>query len=151
VPYAKDVARVAAFYVELGFEEHFRLPGEDSSPGHIGLRRDCAELAVTTEEAPRALAGIEPGAGPQHELFVYVDDVDATVATLRERGVSVVRAPSDMFWGDAWRGSWIPRATSSRSRPRRPVPDAPLCAGRMSDAPLPGRLLVGRQRGWRWV
>jgi lactoylglutathione lyase len=105
VLYAKDVATIAAFYVELGFEEHFRLPSEDGSPGYIGLRRDGAELAVTTEEAPRALARIEPGPGPRHELFVYVDDVDATVAALRERGVSVVRVPSDMLWGE--RVAWV--------------------------------------------
>jgi len=105
VLYAKDVARVAGFYVELGFEEHFRLPSEDGSPGYIGRRRDGAELAVTTEEAPRALAGIEPGAGRRHELFVYVDDVDAAVSALRELGVSVLRAPSDMPWGE--RVAWV--------------------------------------------
>jgi hypothetical protein len=29
VLYAKDVEGVAAFYVRLGFEEHFRMPGQD--------------------------------------------------------------------------------------------------------------------------
>jgi lactoylglutathione lyase len=105
VLYAKDVERVAAFYAELGFEEHFRLPGEDGRAGYIGLRRDGAELAVTTEEAPRQLAGVEPGPGPRHELFVYVDDVDATVARLGGEGASVLREPADMFWGE--RVAWL--------------------------------------------
>ena len=87
--YAKDVEAVAAFYVGIGFEEHVRMPGPDGSPGFIGLRRDGGgELAVTTEESPRMLAGVEPGPGPRGELFVYVADVDATVAGLD----SVLRA-----------------------------------------------------------
>ena len=46
------------------------------------------------------LAGVEPGPGPRHELFVYVEDVDATVAALRDGGASVLRAPADMPWGE---------------------------------------------------
>jgi len=100
VLYARDVEGVAAFYVELGFEEHSRLPGEDGSAGFIGLRRDAAELAVTTEESPRTLAGVEPGPGPRHELFVYVEDVDETAARLRDAGATVLREPADMPWGE---------------------------------------------------
>ncbi|MQA74708.1 MAG: glyoxalase/bleomycin resistance/dioxygenase family protein [Solirubrobacterales bacterium] len=98
--YAKDVEGVASFYAGLGFEEHARLPGPGGAPGFIGLRRDAAELAVTTEDAPRQLAGVEPGPGPRHELFVYVDDVDETVAGLRATGIAVVREPTDMPWGE---------------------------------------------------
>jgi lactoylglutathione lyase len=100
VIYARDVETVAAFYVRLGFEEHVRMPGQDGAVGFVGLRRASAELAVTTENSPRVLAGVEPGPGPRHELFVYVDDVDSTVATLREAGADVVREPADMPWGE---------------------------------------------------
>ena len=96
VLYAKDVEALAAFYVALGFEEHVRMPGPDGSAGFIGLRRDTAELAITTEDSPRMLAGVEPGPGPRGELFVYVADVDATVAGLD----SVLREPADMPWGE---------------------------------------------------
>jgi lactoylglutathione lyase len=105
VLYARDVEAVAQFYVRLGFEEQFRLPDDDGLAGYIGLRRDGHELAVTTENSPRALAGIEPGDGPRHELFVYVDDVDRVVAELRSQGVSVLRDPDDMFWGE--RLAWV--------------------------------------------
>jgi lactoylglutathione lyase len=100
VLHAEDVERVAAFYVELGFEEQTRIPGEDGRIGFIGLRRDSAELAVTTVDAPRALAGIDPRPGPRHELFVYVDDVDRQVADLRDRHFTIVREPVDMPWGE---------------------------------------------------
>jgi len=100
VIYAKDVEAVAGFYARLGFEEHFRLPQEDGTAGFVGLRRDQAELAITTEASPRMVAGVEPGPGPRHELFVYVEDVDATVAALREAGLTIVREPADMPWGE---------------------------------------------------
>jgi lactoylglutathione lyase len=100
VLYAKDVEAVAAFYVRLGFHETSRLPSEDGSPGFIALRRNDTEIAVTTEDSPRMLAGVEPGRGPRHELFVYVDDVDATVSELRDAHTSVLREPADMPWGE---------------------------------------------------
>jgi lactoylglutathione lyase len=100
VLYAKDVEAVASFYARLGFEERFRMPGQDGSAGFIGLQRDSAELAVTTEESPRLLAGVEPGQGPRHELFVYVEDVDGMVAALRDADTEVVREPADMPWGE---------------------------------------------------
>jgi len=100
VLYAKDVEGVAAFYARLGFAVRFRMPGQDGTTGFIGLRRDAAELAVATEDSPRMLAGVEPGPGPRHELFVYVEDVDATVAALHDAGASVLRAPADMPWGE---------------------------------------------------
>jgi lactoylglutathione lyase len=100
VLYAKDVERVAGFYAALGFEEHVRLPGADGRAGFIGMRRAGAELAVTTEDSPRMLAGVEPGPGPRHELFVYVDDVDAAVAGAPGAGGRVLKEAADMPWGE---------------------------------------------------
>ena len=100
VLYAKDVEAVAAFYGRLGFREHVRLPSPDGSPGYVGMARDGAELAVTAEASPRELAGVEPGPGPRHELFVYVADVDATVAEVRDAGATVLREPAEMPWGE---------------------------------------------------
>jgi ribosomal protein S18 acetylase RimI-like enzyme/predicted enzyme related to lactoylglutathione lyase len=101
VLYAKDVARVAGFYEALGFAETFRLAGPDGAPGFVSMRREGgAELGVTTEDSPRTLAGVEPGAGPRHELFVYVEDVDATVARIETAGGTVLKPPADMPWGE---------------------------------------------------
>jgi lactoylglutathione lyase len=100
VLYAKDVERVAGFYAALGFAEHFRMPGPDGRAGYIGMRRDGGELAVTTEDSPRMLAGVEPGPGPRHELFVYVEDVDAAVAGAPGAGGRVLKDAADMPWGE---------------------------------------------------
>jgi len=101
VLYARDVELVAGFYATLGFVEHFRLPGADGAAGFIAMRREGgAELAVTTEDSPRMLAGVEPGPGPRHELFVYVDDVDAAMAGAPAAGGRVLKQAADMPWGE---------------------------------------------------
>ena len=100
VLYAADVETLAAFYIALGFEEHVRMPGPDGHAGYIGLRRDAAELAVTAEDSPRMLAGVEPGPGPRHELFVYIEDLDTKMSELRRVGVKVLREPAAMPWGE---------------------------------------------------
>jgi lactoylglutathione lyase len=100
VIYAHDVERVAAFYVRLGFEAHVRMAAEDGSTGFVGLRREGAEMAVTTEASPRLLAGVEPGPGPRHEMFVYVEALDEAVSAVRELEATVLREPADMPWGE---------------------------------------------------
>lgn len=100
VLYAKDVESVAGFYARLGFEEHFRLSDETGAAGFIALKRESAELGVTPEASPRMLAGVDPGPGPRHELFVYVDDVDAVFSELRTGGAVTLRDPADMPWGE---------------------------------------------------
>jgi lactoylglutathione lyase len=123
VIYAKDVEGVAAFYARLGFEETARLAGADGAAGFIALRRGDAELAVTTEESPRLLAGVEPGPGPRHELFVYVEDVDATTRDLSASGATVLREPADMPWGERLgfvtdpEGNVVTLATPGSDRP----------------------------------
>jgi lactoylglutathione lyase len=104
VIYADDVERSARFYAELGFEEHFRLPS-DGEPGYVGLRRGGWELAVVTAESPQGLIGVEIGSKPRFEMFVYVADVDRRIEQLRGAGVSVLREPEDMFWGE--RVAWV--------------------------------------------
>lgn len=119
VVYARDVERSARFYQSLGFQEHFRLPPQGDA-GYIGLRRGSYELAVTTIDSPQQLIGVQVGSGPRFEMFVYVDDVDETLAALRDGDVRVLKAPADMFWGE--RVAWIadPDGTLSPSPPPRP-------------------------------
>jgi lactoylglutathione lyase len=99
VLHAEDVERVAVFYGRLGFSETVRLHGPDGRVGYVGLSRDAAELAVTSVDSPRTLAGVEPGPAPRGELFVYVDDLDAAVDALRPTA-TIHREAADMPWGE---------------------------------------------------
>ena len=106
---------VATFPGRLGFVEYFRMTGPDGVIGFTGLRRTGAELAVTTDDSPRALAGVEPGPGPRQELFVYLEDADRPIAELRTaaRASSVTRLTSRAASASAL--SPIVKGTSSRS------------------------------------
>jgi lactoylglutathione lyase len=104
VIYARDVERTARFYGALGFEEHFRLP-DTGSAGYIGLRRGPHELAVTSTDSPEQLVGIEVGAKPRFEMFVYVDNVEQAVESVRTGGGQVLKDPENMFWGE--RVAWV--------------------------------------------
>jgi lactoylglutathione lyase len=45
-------------------------------------------------------AGVEPGPGPRHEMWIYVADADEMVDELRDAGHTVIREPSMMPWGE---------------------------------------------------
>jgi lactoylglutathione lyase len=99
VVYATDVGRTCRFWELLGFERHFQFPAGDE-PGYVGLRRGDWELGVTASAWARDQYGLELGTGPRFEMFVYVDDVDAVLPRLRAAGVTVLREPADMPWGE---------------------------------------------------
>lgn len=99
VLYSRDVARAAAFWERLGFERRYAFPPGDE-PGYIGLRRGEHDLAVTSAEWATDRYGLEMGTGPRVEMFVYVENVDELVGALRSEGVTVLRDPEDMPWGE---------------------------------------------------
>jgi lactoylglutathione lyase len=99
VVYATDVGRTRRFWELLGFAPYYQFPS-DGEPGYVGLRRGDCEVGVTAAAWPREQYGLEPGTGPRFEMFVYVDDVDALLPRLRSAGVTVLREPADMPWGE---------------------------------------------------
>jgi predicted enzyme related to lactoylglutathione lyase len=50
---------------------------------------------------PPSEVGVHPadGAEPHHELFLMVDDIAATVADWRERGIEITHEPADRGFG----------------------------------------------------
>ena len=86
--------------VELG-----RRPGPDGRTVHALLTIGPAMLMIEAEwptlpsRAPAA-----DGSSPV-PIFVYVEDVDATVARAVAGGARVLLHPQDQFWGD--RIAWI--------------------------------------------
>ena len=49
---------------------------------------------------PPGEVAVHPSDGPQHhELYLLCDDIEATMATLRSRGVEFTKEVSDAGWG----------------------------------------------------
>lgn len=98
--YSTDVERSARFWELLGFERHYQLP-PDGEPGYVGLRSpSSAELAVTSAQWAVDQYGLQMGAGPRFEMYLYVPDLDNCIDRLRGLGVKVLREPEDMPWGE---------------------------------------------------
>ncbi len=66
----------------------------------MGLRRGETDLAIVNAQWPEQQLGVQVGSQPRFELFVYVEDVDKLVARLEAEGVSILREPQDMPWGE---------------------------------------------------
>ena len=99
VLYARDVETTAAFYESLGLTRHFQLPAEGPA-GYVGLKNQLSEMAIVAEQWPNDRYGIPRGPGPSFEMFIYVDDADATFAEFEGHGVTVISSPEDMPWGE---------------------------------------------------
>ena len=54
---------------------------------------------ISVRPAPADQYGRGLGTGPRFEMFIYVDEVDATVDDLRI-DTTVLREPADMPWGE---------------------------------------------------
>ncbi|MEV6163382.1 flavin reductase [Streptomyces sp. NPDC052052] len=97
--FAERVEATAEFYELLGFTRQSRNPPE-GEPTYIGLRRGSTELAVVSADWSVTQCGIPPGPGPRFEMFVLVEDLDTTLKQLTDGRVPLLRAPTDMPWGE---------------------------------------------------
>ena len=70
------------------FRDVLDLPSVDAGGGWLIFAMPPAEIAVHPAD----------GAG-RHELYLMCDDIHATLADLRGRGVPVVRDVADQGWG----------------------------------------------------
>ena len=60
---------------------------------------------------PPAELAVHPADGaPRHELYLMCDDIEATLAELRAKGVEVAREVSDQGWG-LLAAIWLPDGT----------------------------------------
>jgi predicted enzyme related to lactoylglutathione lyase len=81
--FARDADRARAFFAEV-----LELDSVDAGGGWLIFALPPAELAVHPAEQ-----------GGGHELYLMTDDLGATLARLRERGVAISGEPSDQGWG----------------------------------------------------
>jgi lactoylglutathione lyase len=100
VVYVRDVPKALGFYQGLlGYEPQSQFPPE-GEPVFVSLDRGGSELGLVHESSPQTLISKSIGDGPRFELFVYVDDVDQTVGKMQDAGVTVLRPPENMPWGE---------------------------------------------------
>ena len=86
---ARDLAAARSFYEALGFSQTYQFPPE-GEPGFVTMERSSSAI------------GIGAGAtGDDHfGLWVYVQDVDATLDRLCAGGAPAVAEPQDEPWGE---------------------------------------------------
>ena len=77
------------------------LPGPGGSVAHAELRIGDSVVFVS-DEFPGMSAAPTLGATPSVYLFLYTEDVDATVNKAVSAGATVSMPVADMFWGDRY-------------------------------------------------
>jgi len=93
-----DIDRSVAFYEALGFEERRRMPiREEAINVFMGLPGDGDRLELTYNFG---VDSYEIGTGYGH-IAVTVDDIDATLARLKEQGIEPEREPYRVREGGA--------------------------------------------------
>jgi PhnB protein len=82
--------------------ERMRFPGPDGSVAHAEIEIGDSVVIVEEESPYRGTQAPPVGGLPGTPVFqfLYVADVDATVATAVEHGATLVRAPQAQFYGD---------------------------------------------------
>jgi predicted enzyme related to lactoylglutathione lyase len=83
VVFSPDAAKARAFFADV-----LNLPSADAGDGWLIFALPPAELAVHPS-----------GGGSRHELYLMCDDIRATLAELRSKGVEAVGDISDQGWG----------------------------------------------------
>jgi catechol 2,3-dioxygenase-like lactoylglutathione lyase family enzyme len=81
--FARDADAARAFFADV-----LELESVDAGHGWLIFALPPAELAVHPADEARG-----------HELYLMTDDLDRTLAQLRDRGVAIASEPSDQGWG----------------------------------------------------
>src|SRR5881227_2802501 len=99
----RGAAKALEFYGEVfGASERMRFPGPDGTVAHAEIQIGDS-VVIVEDEDPRSGTTAPPAgglAGTSTFQFLYVADVDATVARAVELGSTLRRAPEDQFYGD---------------------------------------------------
>ena len=109
VVFSPQAEKVRAFFADV-----LGLPSADAGGGWLIFALPPAELAVHPADGQS-----------RHELYLMCDDIQATLAGLRGKGVEVARDVSDQGWGllAAIRlpdGTELPIYEPRHPSPRRP-------------------------------
>lgn len=81
--FSSQAEKVRAFFADV-----LGLSSADAGGGWLIFALPPAELAVHPADG-----------GARHELYLMCDDIHATLAELRDKGIEVARGVSDQGWG----------------------------------------------------
>jgi PhnB protein len=104
--FCRDVESEIEFCREaLGAVEAVRRPGPDGRAAHVMLKFGPAMLMLEAEWPTLPSRAPKPDGSSPVVIYLYVEDVDATVARALERGGKLVVPVETQFWGD--RMGWV--------------------------------------------
>jgi catechol 2,3-dioxygenase-like lactoylglutathione lyase family enzyme len=83
IMFSPDAEKVRTFLADV-----LDLPAVDAGGGWLIFAMPPAELAVHPADG-----------AARHELYLMCDDIQATLAELRDKGVEIARDVSDQRWG----------------------------------------------------
>jgi PhnB protein len=96
-----DATRAIDFYKQaFGATERFRMPAPGGKVGHAELQVGDSFVMLSDPFPQSSTKPPKELGATSMTLFMYVDDVDATVQRAEEAGATVAAQPEDMFWGD---------------------------------------------------
>ena len=89
-----DMGRSLGFYRDLlGGTVSYEFAGPDGAPAYAGLDLGTSHLGIGHDPAAAA-------AGRSVSLWIYTEEVDATIERLRGAGVAIIDEPRDQPWGE---------------------------------------------------
>ena len=96
-----DVKAAVAFYQKaFGFAKRGVMNGPDGKPIHAELTLRGTTLMLGPENPARGMRSAKTVGASPASLFLYVENVDKTVAKAVGLGATIQGQVMDMFWGD---------------------------------------------------
>jgi PhnB protein len=97
----KDAPRAIEFYARaFGATEKFRLTEPGGRIGHAELALGSTTLMLSEEYPEFGIYGPDSIGGTSFTIHLHVDDADALIERAVAAGATVVRPPTDQFYGE---------------------------------------------------
>jgi PhnB protein len=101
----EDAARAIDYYVKaFGAKEVVRMNAPDGSIGHAELEIGDSRVMLADPFPQSSTRPPKELGGTSVSVFLYVEDVDATVKQAVDAGGTLTMEVADQFWGDRFGG-----------------------------------------------
>ena len=96
-----DASKAIEFYKRaFGAKEEVRMPTPDGKIAHAELAIGDSKVMLSDPFPQQSTKPPKEVNGTTASVFMYVQDVDATVKKAADAGATVTMEPEDQFWGD---------------------------------------------------